>query len=164
MPWLETVFDGLGALGFFTAAFGAWMIYRQHRYQILMDLHKELLSDQMQESIRITHSLSRECQEHPTKEQLIHIERVVGVYDLIGMRAKHRAISLKHLLASEWKVILPLWDKVQPFVKMQRTKRTCPSYKEFFGWLVERAEEYRRERHSDEHPKSFNPDEMIRTP
>jgi hypothetical protein len=143
MSTLEFTSEALTVAGFFLAAYGAWMVYRQHRYQILMDLHKELLGEEMQKSIRLVFSLNRKSIQEPDESQLVHIERVLGVYDLIGLRTKQGAIKRSHLLASEWRIVLPLWFKVKPFVKKQRALRRCDVYKEFFEWLVREANIYR---------------------
>jgi mutator protein MutT len=147
---------------FCVAAWSLWMVYQQHRYRILVDLHKELLGDEMQKSLRLVFSMKAERLATPTEAELAHIERVLGVYDLIGLRAKQRAINCKDLLASDWRILLPLGQKVEPFVLKQCKLRNCPSYKEFFRWLVDRAAKYRDHHHPGQEPKPFDKRDLVR--
>jgi 8-oxo-dGTP diphosphatase len=138
------------------------MVYKQHQYRILIDLHKDLLGEEMQKSIRLVFSLEAERLTTPLEAELAHIERVLGVYDLIGLRAKQRAIKCNDLLASDWRILLPLSKKLEPFIAKQRGLRNCPSYKEFFSWLVKQAESYRDRHHPGQEPTSFNKRELVR--
>jgi len=66
----------------------------------------------VQKSLRLVFSLKPESLECPTEAELVAIERVLNLYDLIALRAKHRAIKCDDILESDWRIILPLWKKV----------------------------------------------------
>ena len=147
---------------FIVATFTFTMLYRQHRYRMLLDLHKELLEPEMQASLRRVFALEAERMAKPTEGELVDIERVLNMYDLLALRAKQGAISLNGLLASEWRLVLPLWEKTEPFLRRQRELRHCPEYKEYFEWLVREAGLYRDRHYANRQPKPFHKAELVR--
>jgi hypothetical protein len=149
------------AATFCIATLSLWAVYRQHRYHTLMDLHDRLLEDDVQKSLRLVFSLKPESLECPTEAELVAIERVLNLYDLIALRAKHRAIKCDDILESDWRIILPLWKKVKPFIQRQRDLRGCDSYKQFLEWLYARACAYRDAHYRGQEPTSFGPDKLL---
>lgn len=127
-----------------------------------MDIHKELQGEEIQDSLRVVFALTPRELARPTKSELLHIERVLNIYDLLGLRAKQRAIITKDLLESDWRIVPPLWEHLQPFVSRQRTLRDSAQYKQWLEWLVSQAEHY-RVKNGWLKPKRFSISELVRS-
>ncbi len=135
-----------------TAVIALFLIWRQLRCQTrqatfdaLTDLHKQLLSQEMQEALRFVYDTEKSYLAKPKyANHLRMIELVLNIYDLIGFRIKKRVLPKGATLETEWKILLRVWPKLKQFVRDEGARRGTP-YKEHFVWLVEEA----RKRHPD---------------
>ncbi len=120
---------------------------RQQKFDALTQIHTEVGSGNFREALRCLLNSSPESLLEP--EDVVvqqHIAIATGLYDLLGLRVRHGVLPTDALLESEWKILLPLWDQLRPYVEAERLRRNIPQYKEHFEWLVHQAEKYARGR------------------
>lgn len=140
-----------------TAIIALFLIWRQLRCQnrqimfdALTDLHKQLLSEEMQKALRFVYNTENSYLAKPKyASHLRMIELVLNTYDLIGFRVKKKVLPKEATLETEWKILLRMWPQLELFITNKREERGNIPYKEHFIWLVEEA----RKRHPDFKPK-----------
>jgi ADP-ribose pyrophosphatase YjhB (NUDIX family) len=118
-------------------------------FDALTDLHKQLLSEEMQEALRFVYDTEKSYLAKPKyANHLRMIELVLNTYDLIGFRVRKKVLPKEATLETEWKILLSVWPQLEPFVNNTRRSRGDIPYKEHFIWLVGEA----RKRHTDYKP------------
>ncbi len=156
--------------GIAIAAVGLLLIWQQLRlgnkqakFQALTELHKELISKDMQEALRLIYSKEPDELATPSIDELPKIQLVLNTYDLIGFRVKQKIIPKKETLQTEWMVLLRIWKKLKKFVEKHRTfcGKSVP-YKKYFEELCKMAERFQKEHYPDSVVDVFKPKEFTR--
>jgi hypothetical protein len=147
-------------------------------FKTITELHEVLNTDELQKGMRFiyqNHNRPGGLIPFHSENELRSVEQVLNAYDLIALRTQQGVVGLDAVLATDWRLVLPLWKCTLPFIEKQRELRGCiPNeesqrngykgiYKGPFQWLVEEAEKYRK-RNNLELPKTFSAKELVRGP
>lgn len=117
----------------------------QLRLESLTSIHDQLITKDVNDALREIYSTPTLGLVDPKRPDLLDkIEYILGLYDLVGHRARLGLVPLKDLLETDWAVILRINSKLSGFVERERDLRTRPApYKEGYTWLVQQAEAHR---------------------
>lgn len=119
---------------------------KQANLQLLSQLHIELLDPRVLAGLDTIFHASRDEILDPKEHLRESIAIVTGVYDLLAVRFFRGVFTDDDLLYTEWKILLPLWLRVEEFIKSERDNRGIPSYKADFEELVKVAARHVKDR------------------
>jgi hypothetical protein len=126
---------------------------KQQRFEALSQVHKEVAEPEFRDALRAIFAVPPEELTSTTSFDLMQsIDDATAVYDLVGLRIQEGVLPKEATLKTEWKILVPLWQHVEGFVKKERERRGMP-YKEHFEWLAGEAEKYRRKHFPESNPK-----------
>jgi hypothetical protein len=179
LPFFQLAASAGTCIGLFFAFYGFLHNRKTHTYKILLDLHHELQTDQLQDALRFIFKRAKEAEGTAIKlplydaDEVKQVERVLNAYDLIALRCLQDVICVEDFLMSEWRVVLPLWRYTQPFIELQRKLRELPitlqnpgvedyygTYKGPLEWLGKRAKKFQRD-HKWAEPATFDPVKLL---
>ena len=116
---------------------------REWTLDALKWLHAQISTNDFRSALRTIHAASyEELNGLPTKEVFSAVSLVAGQYDLLGATVRTGVFPKETVLMTEWKVLVPLWQRLEPFVKAERTHRNMPQYKKDFEQLAKDAWTY----------------------
>ncbi len=156
---ISDLFQGIGLIAGIIGLFFIWWQLRlqskQMKFQALTELHRELLSKDMQEALRFifTHDCSGLFQ---SEEDFAKVEHVLSVYDLIGLRLGQKVLPEQPLLETEWAILLRIWRRTEPFIREQRQVRNDVCYKKRFQQLVDKAHIFNQKNYPNTSPELFD--------
>jgi ADP-ribose pyrophosphatase len=117
-------------------------------------LHSQVGKKEFRDALRTIYSSPQfELDGTPSKELYAAISIVAGQFDLLGSAVKQGVFPKDAVLVTEWKVLVPLWKKLEKFVDNERKHRGIEGYKEYFEWLAKEAWTYATQ-------NGFNPEEI----
>lgn len=132
---------------------------RQFKSDALFRLHEQLLSSNVQESLRIIYaSTAKELMEKQNGRLREATERVLNLYDLIGYRVKSGTLPKADLIRTERYIILRVAQKLKGFIESERNLRRDPSYKAGFTYLLEQIGRDNTVRGADKIAPAGDPD------
>lgn len=127
---------------------------QQMSFEALTQLHKELISKDMQRALRVVYCFKPNRTNTTSIVELEAIELVLNTYDLIGYRISRGVLPKNDTLETEWSVVLGIWKHLKTFVDAQRRQRGNHRYKFWLEELVNQAIEYQmNNKYSD--PKTY---------
>lgn len=135
---------------------------QQMSFEALTQLHKELISKDMQRALRVVYAFEPTRTNTTSIGELEAIELVLNTYDLIGYRISRGVLPKNDTLETEWSVILGIWKRLEAFVIAQRKpgQRGNDRYKFWLEKLVKQAREYQTDQQHnypdpETHPRGF---------
>ncbi len=133
-------------IAFIGIALTCLLYVRQRRHaklEALKWIHDKVSTSDFRDALRTIFEAGEcELKGKPSRRLSESISLVTCQYDLLGAGTKAGVFLKKAVLMTEWKILIPLWQRLEPFVKAERDHRQIQAYKEYFEWLAAEAKDY----------------------
>ncbi len=126
----------------------------QAKLEALRWIHDKVSTDEFRRSLRTIFSAQKwEIYGKSPPELSESISRVTCLYDLLGAGIEAGVFSKDAVLMTEWKILVPLWQRLEPLVAKEGTHRGIKEFKEHLKRLAEDARSFARQ-------KGYDPDKL----